>query len=127
MLIRTTPLKLAVILILLLLVACEDSSINIPNKTGFGVPDTLLDIHSPVNNSSLPANTPYILDYVIINSEQGDYLEIQVDHQSPVTVVGQKGKHYMPGLTTGKHLVKVTAFRDKTPTGGKSVITINVQ
>lgn len=115
------------ITLMALLTACEDSSINIPNRTGIGIPDTVLDIHSPINNSTLPVNTPFILEYVIINSEQGDYLKVQVDKQKPVLVVGQKGQHYMQGLPVGIHHLKITAYRDKIPSGGLAIVTLKVQ
>lgn len=91
------------------------------------MPATVLDIHSPINDSTLPVGSPYILDYVIINSKPGDYLKVQVDSHKPETVIGQKGQHYMRGLTAGKHLVKITAYRNKSATGGQAIITIHAQ
>lgn len=114
----------------LLLGACSESDLNIPDahKVGIGAPESLLEIYAPESGSVLPANTPFILDYAVVRGEKGSYIKIHVDKQPPLKVAQTRARHHMDGLPAGSHTITVTEYtKDGLPTGGLATVHVIMQ
>lgn len=107
------------------LIACSESDIEIPNRHSMGLSQPLIEIYAPSGNTTLPADTPFTLDYAILRSADGHHVKIRIDDKKPQIVVRLKGKHQVRGLSAGKHRIRITEYTKKgVETGGD--ITLNV-
>lgn len=115
--------------LLLACTACSDSDLEISTvQTGEGKPPSLVEIYTPNSGDTLPANTPFTLEYAVVRGGDGDYVEVQVDGQKPVKVVHIRGQHLVPGLPPGRHTIAVKEFDSHgRPTGGRTSVIITTQ
>ena len=122
-------LKTAICLVCLTLCACNDSpSISISDKSDIGIPDALLEIHAPINGSTLPANQPVVLDYEVIRGDKGSYIRLKVDKQKSVKIARTKGMHRIDPLPPGKHTITLTEYTaEGRKTGGHATISIVIE
>lgn len=109
--------------------ACSDSDLEISAiQTGSDKPPSLVEIYSPNSGETLPADTPFTLEFAVVRGADGDYVEVQVDKQKPVKVAHTRGQHLVPGLPPGQHTIAVKEFdRRGKPTGGRTAVTIHVK
>ena len=110
----------------LLLAACESNNdINIPDRNSLGISQPLIEIYAPSSNDSLPADTPFIIDYAVLRSKDGHHVDFRIDNKKPVSVFKRQGKHRIQGLPAGKHRIQLTEYtRDGRLTGG--MITLHL-
>lgn len=109
--------------------ACSDSELEISAaQSGGGKLPALVEIYAPSSGETLPADTPFTLEYAVVRGGDGDYVEVQVDQQAPVKVAETRGHHLVPGLPPGTHTITVKEF-DKHGrfTGGRTTVTITVK
>lgn len=110
-----------------LLVACDDSSFNIPNRDSLGMSTPLIEINSPSSGTTLPANQDFILDYAVLRSEDGHHINIYVDKKRPMSVFKLQGKHRMKGLPAGKHRIRIIEYtKDGRKTGGNITLQVTM-
>jgi len=110
------------------LIACSDSKIEIPDPRSLGMSQPLIEIYSPPDDTALPANTPFTLDYAILRSPDGHHVKIRIDNQKPQVVVRRKGKHQIHGLPAGKHRVRITEYTQKgVETGADITLSVTMQ
>jgi hypothetical protein len=111
----------------LLLSACTDPDINIPDRNSLGMSNPLIEIYSPLNGSTLPANTDFTLDYAILRSEDGHHIKIFVDKKRPMSVYKLEGKHRMHGLPAGQHRIQIIEYtKDGRKTGGNITLQLTM-
>lgn len=112
----------------LLLTACESNNdFNIPDRHSLGISQPLIEIYAPLGNASLPANTPFIIDYAVLRSEEGHHVDIRIDNKTPVSVFKLQGKHRIRGLPAGDHDIQMTEYtRDGRLTGGKITLHLTM-
>lgn len=112
----------------LLLMACSDSNLDIPDRNSIGASRPLIEIYAPDGGSILPPNTPFTLDYAIRRSPNGHHVKIRVDDKKPQIVMRRRGKHQVHGLPVGKHRIRITEYKkDGTETGGDITLTFTMQ
>jgi hypothetical protein len=112
----------------LLLMACSDSNLDIPDRNSIGGSRPLIEIYAPDGDTPLPANTPFTLDYTILRSPNGHHVKIRVDDKKPQIVMRLSGKHQVQGLPAGKHRVRITEYKkDGEETGGDITLTVTMQ
>jgi hypothetical protein len=127
MLTRWPALLLSIPLTVLLLSACSEPDFNLPNRNSVGMSNPLIEIHSPLSGSILPANTDFTLDYAILRSEDGHHIKIFVDKKRPMSVFKLEGKHRMHGLPPGKHRIQIIEYtKDGRETGGNITIHLTM-
>jgi hypothetical protein len=120
-------LKIILSFSLLLLAACTEGEINLPDFSGVADSQPLIEIYSPLGDSSLPANTPFTIDYAVLRSSAGHHLEIRVNKRPPVLVYKQRGKHHIKGLPAGEHRIQITEYtKDGRATGGKITLRLSM-
>jgi len=111
----------------LLLSACTDADINIPDRDSLGMSNPLIEIYAPLSGSTLPADTDFVLDYAILRSEDGHHIKIRVDKKRPVSVHKLRGKHRMKGLPAGEHRIEIVEYtKDGRKTGGKITLQLTM-
>lgn len=116
------------IFLLLSLIGCTETDINIPNKQAIGLSRTFVAIYSPVSGSTLSRNTPLVLDYEVLHGIKTSYVKIQIDKKSPITVAKIKGRHHIEPLSPGPHTIMVSEYRsDNNPSGSHSSIRFNIK
>lgn len=109
----------------LLFVACSDGDLNIPDAKSMGIPDSLIEVYSPVSGSTLPANTDFVLEFAVVRGHEGAYVKLHIDKMRPVTLAKISGKHYINGLPAGPHTLTLVEYaHDGQPTGGEATINI---
>jgi hypothetical protein len=115
--------------LLLACAACSDSELEISAvQTGDGKPPSLVEIYTPNSGDTLPADTPFTLEFAVVRGGGGDYVEVQVDKKKPVKVAHTRGHHLVPGLPPGPHTIAVKEFdQHGQPTGGRTSVTITVK
>lgn len=111
----------------LLVSACSDSSLNIPDRTSLGISQPLIEIYAPLGDASLPANTPFVLDYAVLRSQNGHHVEVRINDQRPVSIFKLRGKHRIKGLPAGEHRIQITDYsRDGVKTGGYIMLRLTM-
>lgn len=115
--------------ILLACTGCSNSDLEISSiQSGNEKLQPLLEIYAPSSGDTLPADTPFTLEYAVVRGSDGDYVEVQVDKQKPVKVAQTRGHHLVHGLPPGRHTIAVKEFDKRgQPTGGRTAVTIQVQ
>ncbi len=93
-----------------------------------GPPPPLIEVYTPLNGSTIPANSDFVVDYAVVRGKGGDYVEIRVDQQKPMRVNSLKGRHRMKGLDSGRHALLILEYAaDGKKTGGMARIEITVE
>ncbi len=111
----------------LFLGACFDNDLKILDRNSLGISQPLIEIYSPLGNASLPANTPFVIDYAVLRSENGHHVKIRINEQRPVTVVKRRGKHRVKGLPAGEHRIQITEYsREGRETGGHIILRLSM-
>jgi len=112
----------------LLLIACSDSDLEIPDRSSIGASHPLIEIYAPEGEAILPADTPFTLDYAILRSPSGHHVKIRIDDKKPQIVVRLKGKHQVHGLAAGTHRIRITEYtKQGVETGGDITLTVTMQ
>lgn len=111
----------------LLLGACGDSDLNIPDRDSLGMSQPLIEIYSPSSDQPLPADTPFMLEYAVLRSADGHHIKIRIDNQRPQMVVKLEGKHRIQGLPAGKHRIQIIEYtKDGRKTGGNITLRLTM-
>jgi hypothetical protein len=112
----------------LLCVACDESpNIHFPDRNSIGLSRPLIEIYEPLGDTPLPANKPFIIDFAVLRSEDGDYLKLRVDQGKAIKIYHRHGKHQVAGLPPGKHQIRLTEYtRDGRETGGDITLKLTM-
>lgn len=117
----------ALLFSIILLTACGESSLNIPDRNSLGMSQPLIEIYSPLSGSTLPADTDFTLDYAVLRSEDGHHIKIFVDKKRAVSVHKLRGKHRMKGLPAGPHRIQIIEYtKDGRKTGGNIILQLTM-
>ena len=117
----------ALLFAVLLLVACGDSDLSIPDRNSLGMSQPLIEIYSPSSDQPLPADTPFMLEYAVLRSADGHHIKIRIDDQRPQMVVKLEGKHRIQGLPAGKHRIQIIEYtKDGRKTGGNITLQLTM-
>jgi hypothetical protein len=112
----------------LFLVACDESpEIRFPDRNSVGMSRPLIEIYEPVDDAPLPAGKPFVIDYAVLRSEDGAYVQVRIDQRKPIKIYRLKGRHQVEGLPAGKHQIRLTEFtRDGRETGGDITLKLTM-
>ena len=114
-----------VMLLSLLFVACSETDFNIPDPGSMGIPDSLIEVYSPVSGATLPADTDFVLDFAVVRGNKGAYVKLRVDKMRSVTLAKISGKHHIDGLPAGPHTIALVEYtHDGRRTGGETIINV---
>ncbi|HEB92020.1 MAG TPA: hypothetical protein ENI94_00805 [Gammaproteobacteria bacterium] len=111
-----------------LLTACGDEGRLDFQTVDSGLPLPLIEVYMPLDGSTIPANSDFVVDYAVVRGKGGDYVEIRVDQQKPMRVNSLKGRHQMKGLNPGRYALLIVEYAaDGKKTGGMARIEISVE
>ncbi len=92
------------------------------------LPSPLIEVYTPLNGSTIPANSGFVVDYAVVRGKGGDYVEIHIDQQEPMRVNSLKGRHWMKGLSPGRYALLIVEYAaDGKKTGGVARIEITAE
>ena len=117
----------ALLFSVLLLGACGESDFKLPDRDSLGMSQPLIEVYSPLSNQPLPADTPFMLEYAVLRSENGHHIKIRIDNQRPQMVIKLEGKHRIQGLPAGKHRLQIIEYtKDGRKTGGNITLKLTM-
>ena len=111
-----------------LLTACGDEGKLDFQTVDSGLPLPLIEVYMPLDGSTIPANSDFVVDYAVVRGKGGDYVEIRMDQQKPMRVNSLKGRHQMKGLNPGRYALLIVEYAaDGKKTGGMARIEISAE
>ncbi len=111
--------------LLLLLVACSDTELNVLDPKSMGISAPLIEVYTPVSGSILPADTDFMLEFAAVRGPKGTHVKLRIDKKRPVTLAGISGKHHIDGLPAGPHTIAIKGYAsDGRPTGAQVIIKV---
>ncbi len=87
-----------------------------------------VEIISPKQRATVPANQPIDLKYKVTPSPEGNHVHIYVDEGGPNIVMNLGGTYTISALQPGRHTIKVEEVTSEhKPTGNAATVKVTAQ